>query len=257
MASLRTQANLTCQASTPFPSTQFLSPAVYAVFGENNLAVRIAQSAIDVITCLLVAFVSFNLAPPSLRKLAGMSSLIIHGCLSWFTVFWTRYILAETLAMFFTMLAVAMSITALRGERWRWLIVGGICGLALLTRADSVLLVFALALFLVFEIVRRRSSARVVNLLLFCSAIPLVLAPWIVRNYTSFDKFQPLSNPYGKPRGEYVPTGYYSWLRTWMTDFTYAHAFDPVMIPGVVPSIHTSYPMTHLTLPRRENKSFS
>src|SRR5882672_7182867 len=38
--------------------------AVYAVSGQNNLAVRIAQSAIDLVTCLLVAFVAFNLAPP-------------------------------------------------------------------------------------------------------------------------------------------------------------------------------------------------
>src|SRR5258708_15293185 len=30
--------------------------AVFAVSGEHNLAVRIAQSALDVITCLLVAF---------------------------------------------------------------------------------------------------------------------------------------------------------------------------------------------------------
>src|SRR5712692_9980896 len=67
--------------------------AVYAVFGEHNSAVRIAQSAIDVITCLLVAFVSFNLAPASLRKPAAFASLIIYGFLSWFTIFWTRYIL--------------------------------------------------------------------------------------------------------------------------------------------------------------------
>src|SRR6266853_4361902 len=97
--------------------------AIYAVFGPNNLAVRIAQSAIDIITCLLVAFVSFNLAPGSLRKPAALSSLIIYACLSWFTVFWTRYILTETLAMFLTMLAVALSVWASRGGRSRWLVV--------------------------------------------------------------------------------------------------------------------------------------
>lgn len=206
--------------------------AVYAVSGEHNSAVRIAQSALDVITCLLVAFVSFNLAPASLRKPATFASLIIYGFLSWFTVFWTRYILTETLAIFLTMLAVALSIWASRGRRWRWFIVGAICGLALLTRGDSVLLVFAFVLFLIFQLARLRSCASVVNLLLFCLAIPLVLAPWIVRNYLVFEKFQPLANAYGKPRGEYVPAGYLLWIRTWMTDETNYHAADLVFHPG-------------------------
>lgn len=205
--------------------------SVYAVFGENNSAVRIAQSAVDLITCLLVAFVSFNLAAASLRKAAAIFSLIIYGCLSWFTVFWTRYILTETLAIFLTMLAVAMGIWALRGGRWRWLIVGAICGLAILTRADSVLLVFAFLLFLAFQIVPR-SFAKVVSLLFFCAAIALVLTPWIVRNYIVFQKFQPLASEYGRPRGEFVPTGYVMWIRTWMTDETNYHAGDLIFHQG-------------------------
>lgn len=206
--------------------------AVYAVFGENNLAVRIAQSAIDLVTCLLVAFVAFNLAPTLLRRPAAIVALIIYAYLSWFTVFWTRYILTETLAMFLTMLAVTLSIWASRGRSARWLIVGAICGLAILTRADSILLVFAFVLFLVLQIVRLRSQAGVVALLLFCGGVPLVLAPWIVRNYLAFNKFQPLSNAYGKPRGEHVPMGYLLWMRTWMTDATDYHAQDLVFHPG-------------------------
>jgi 4-amino-4-deoxy-L-arabinose transferase-like glycosyltransferase len=205
---------------------------IYAIFGEHNLVVRIAQSALDIITCLLVAFVSFNLAPGPLRKLAALSTLIIYGCLSWFTVYWTRYILTETLAMFLTMLAVALSVWASRGQRSRWLIVGMVCGLALLTRADSILLVSAFLLFLVLQTVRRRSSASVVAPLFFCAALALVLAPWIVRNYLAFKKFQPLANEYGKPRGEFVPTGYLLWIRTWMTDETNYHAADLVFHPG-------------------------
>jgi 4-amino-4-deoxy-L-arabinose transferase-like glycosyltransferase len=206
--------------------------AVYAVFGENNAAVRIAQSAIDILTCLLVAFVSFTLAPPALRRSAAILALTIYGFLSWFTVFWTRYILTETLAMFLTMLAIAISIWASRGRPWRWLGVGAICGLAILTRADSVLLVFAFVLFLMVQIARLRSSDAVVSLLLFCSAIPLVLAPWIVRNYLAFEKFQPLASEWGRPRGEFVPTGYVLWIRTWMTDETNYHAGDLIFHPG-------------------------
>lgn len=205
---------------------------VYAVFGQNNLAVRIAQGAIDVATCLLVAFIAFSLAPDSLRKPAAIFALIIYGFLSWFTVFWTRYVLTETLAIFLTMLAVALSIWAARKGRWRWLIVGAICGLTVLTRADSVLLVFAFVLFLAFQIVRQRSSLGVAGLLFFCVGLSLILMPWVVRNYLAFKKFQPLANAYGKPRGEYVPTGYLLWIRTWMIDETNYHATDLVFHPG-------------------------
>lgn len=205
---------------------------IYAAFGEHNSAVRIAQSVIDLITCLLVAFVSFNLAPPPLRKLAGISSLIIYGFLSWFTVVWMRYVLTETLAIFMTTLAVAIAVVPLRSQRWRWLVVGTVCGMALLTRADSVLLVFAFVLFLGFQIIRLRSSTSIISLLLFCAGILLVLAPWVVRNYVSLRKFQPLASRYGAPHGEYIATGYHWWLGTWMTDETHAQAFDPITILG-------------------------
>lgn len=205
---------------------------VYAVFGQSNSAVMVAQSAIDLITCLLVAFISFSLAPARLRIPAAFMGLIIYGFLCWFTVSWTRYILAETLASFLTMLAVSVSIMSLRSERWRWLLVGFICGVALLVRADSVLLVAAFGLFLLIQIARLRTSKSVVNLLLFCAAIPLVLAPWIARNYIAFGKFQPLSSPVGMPHGEYVPQGYLLWIRTWMTDTTHYRAFLPVLSPG-------------------------
>jgi 4-amino-4-deoxy-L-arabinose transferase-like glycosyltransferase len=215
------------------PGYPLFIAAVYFVFGQHNVAVRIAQSAIDLITCLLVAFISFCLAPPSQKRSATISALIIYGCLSWFTVSWTRYILAETLATFVTVLAVAVSIMAFRAERWRWPVVGLICGVALLIRADSVLLVGAFGIFLTFQIVRRRSAKDVMSLLLFCSTIPVVLAPWIVRNYLAFGKFQPLASPTGRPHGEYVADGYIRWVETWMTDQTHYKAYEPVLNPSL------------------------
>ena len=205
--------------------------AVYAVFGESNSAVRIAQGAIDVLTCLLVAFIAFSLAPPSSSSLAAIISLVIYGGLSWFTVNWTRYILTETLALFFTTLAIAVSVLAIRRSRWLWLVVGALCGLALLTRADSVLLVSAFVLFLIFRILRWRRYA-IVSLLLFCLAVPVVLGPWILRNWLTLGEFQPLASEYGFARGGYMPTGYLWWIRTWMTDETYFDAFYPAFNPG-------------------------
>ena len=205
---------------------------LFAVFGQHNSVVRIAQSVIDLITCLLGSFVAFSLAPSSQKRAAAMSALIIYGCLCWFTVSWTRYILTETLATFVTMLAIGVSIMVFRKEVWRWPAVGAICGAALLLRPDSLLLVSAFVIFLIFQIARLRTAKSVLSLFLFCLTIPVVLTPWIVRNYIAFGKFQPLASPTGMPHGEYVPEGYLWWIRTWMTDQTYYLAFHPVLFPG-------------------------
>jgi 4-amino-4-deoxy-L-arabinose transferase-like glycosyltransferase len=204
---------------------------IYAVFGENNSAVRIAQGLIDLLTCLLVSFIAFRLAPPSLARPAAIMSLAIYGCLSWFTMHWTRYILTETLALFLTTLAIAVSIAAIHKRRWLWLVVGAVCGLALLNRADSVLLVSAFVLFLIFELWRRRSHTTV-RLLLFSLGIVIVLAPWTIRNYKDFGNIQPLASEYGFARGGFMPTGYLWWIRTWMTDETYINAFRPAFVPN-------------------------
>jgi 4-amino-4-deoxy-L-arabinose transferase-like glycosyltransferase len=206
---------------------------VYAVFGQHNSAVRIAQGFVDLVTCLLVAFIAFRLARPSTKSYAGLAALVIYGLLCWFTVSWTRYVLTETLASFVTMLAVSVSIVSWRRESLRWILVGLICGVALLIRADAVLLVGAFGLMLIFQIARMRSREAVRNLLLFVCAIPLVLAPWTLRNYLAFEKFQPLASPTGMPHGEYVPQGYLLWIRTWMIDQTYYRAYHPVLYPGL------------------------
>ncbi len=209
----------------------FLS-AVYGVVGEHNAAVRIFQSVVDLITCLLIAFIAFNLAPRALEKPAALASLIIYGFISWFTVSWTRYILTETLAIFLTVLAIAVAIWAMRGSRWRWLVVGAICGLALLARADSVVLAGAFVSFLVWQMIRERSMKEIIDIGFFCFALLVVLSPWVVRNYVALGKFQPLANPYGKPHGEYVPTGYMLWIRTWLKSDVEYHQADLVFHPG-------------------------
>lgn len=214
------------------PGYSFFIAGIFAIFGPHNRAVLIAQSLLDLLTCLLVAFVAFNLAPPSLRSLAAISALLIYGCLCWFSISWNRYILSEILATFVTMLALSIGVMTVRNERRRWLIVGLVCGVALLVRADSILLVTGVALFLLVQIVRLRTAQTVLSLALFGIAVLAVLSPWIIRNYVSLGKFQPLASAAGMPHGEFVPEGYFWWIRTWMTDQTHYKALHPALFPG-------------------------
>jgi hypothetical protein len=80
--------------------------------------------------------------------------------------------------------------------------------------------------------VRKGSVKNAINLVLFCLALLIILSPWIARNYLSLGKFQPLSNPYGKPHDEYTPTGYLLWIRTWMNSDIEYHQADLIFHPG-------------------------
>lgn len=224
--------------SAPYTASEAAVPgyplfiaAIYAVFGQHNSAVRIAQSLVDLLTCLLIAFISFNLAPAALRTAAAISGLVIYGFLSWFTIDWTRYILTETLAVFFTCFAIALAIAAFRKGGWLWAAAGATCGMALLIRPDSVLLVSAFVLFLAIQIVRRRTRAFA-NLVFFSLALALMLTPWILRNYVSLREFQPLASEYGFAQVRYMPNGYLLWIRTWITDESHFKVFQPAFQPG-------------------------
>ncbi|HVF29260.1 MAG TPA: glycosyltransferase family 39 protein [Pyrinomonadaceae bacterium] len=206
--------------------------ALYAVFGRHETVVKVSQAVIDLFTCLLVAFISFNLAPAALKSGAAISAMIIYGVFSWPTIVWIPAILTETLALFFTVLTIAFCAVAMRKGLRYWLAGGLTCGLAILTRPDSVLLMSAVVLFLVIRFARRRSRAGAADMLGFCLAVALALAPWIARNYVALKKIQPLASEYGSPQEGYFPTGYLWWLRTWITDETYFdYVFNPAWHP--------------------------
>ena len=59
----------------------------------------------------------------------------------------------------------------------------------------------------------------------FSIAFVLVLVPWTVRNARVFHLFQPLAPAHGEMPGEFVPRGYYAWLRTWLDDERYIAPF--------------------------------
>jgi 4-amino-4-deoxy-L-arabinose transferase-like glycosyltransferase len=217
------------------PAYPFFMAAVYAVAGPRTDAVRVVQAALDVLTCLLVAYVAFRLAPSGLKKRAAFAALAAYGFFSWFTMVWTACLLTETLTLFFVTLTLALCARGLERGRWgEWACAGLACGLAILARPDSVLLAAAVLLFLAARLLRRRSRAAVVATMGFCLATALALAPWTLRNYLVFGIFEPLANEYGCADGCFFPTGYLHWVRTWLKDEThFDYAFEPAWPTGV------------------------
>jgi 4-amino-4-deoxy-L-arabinose transferase-like glycosyltransferase len=204
---------------------------VYAVFGRSIYALTLSQVFLDLATCLLVSFVSFSLAPARLKSSAALGALAIYGIFAWPAFVWTTRVYAETLALFLTTVAIALCVRAMRDGRY-WFATGLVCGLAILTRPDSVLLLFAIVLFLLIHFARERQRRVAASLVSFCMAVGLILAPWVVRNYVSLGKFQPLASEYGNSRDAYFPTGYLWWVRSWIKDEThFDYAFNPAWSP--------------------------
>ena len=142
--------------------------------------------------------------------------------------------------------------------KW-WLIAGLLGGAAVLIRPDSGLFVAAIGITLVLWSVvasaarhrfgsvievtratndpkrRRRfalpghSKTNLLRLLatgsIFSIAFILVLTPWTIRNARVFHRFQPLAPAHGEMPDEFVPRGYYLWLRTWLDDERYIAPF--------------------------------
>ena len=219
----------------------FLS-GVYSLFGHNdNTAVRIVQALIDTATCALIALVAFYWEPDESRKRASAIAALGLAAVCPFTTIYVATILTETPTMF---LVVAMCLTATlafkatnqRKTLLLWLATGLLAGVAVLFRPDSGLFALAIGITLVVATLARAGevklnskreeilyrTARTSYLgAVFSLAFCLVLVPWAVRNYRVFHLFQPLAPAHAEMPGEFVPRGYYSWLRTWIDDGRY------------------------------------
>jgi len=160
-------------------------------------------------------------------------------------------LLTEVLTIF---LMVAMMLTATyaiksanlsRSLLW-WALTGLIAGSVVEVRPDSGLFALAVGVTLVIAAIVRHGSIRawvpmIEKGLALTFVFLLVLAPWTIRNQRVFGLFEPLAPQHAEMPGEFVPLGYYHWLRTWIDDAKYIspmlweleiHRIDPNKIPA-------------------------
>ena len=78
---------------------------IYSVFGRTRIAVMLVQAAIDLVTCIFAALIAGRIAPAAKKHLAATVALWL-AALCPFTASYTAAIVTETLAAFFTTLAL-------------------------------------------------------------------------------------------------------------------------------------------------------
>jgi hypothetical protein len=233
------------------PGYPVLLASVYAVFGHgNNTAMRILQAAADTLACWVVVGLALALAPrswPVRSRNAVRIAALALAALCPFTAIYVTTILTEIWAVFFGTLvawcaAGAITATATRNERTgRWGFAAGLAaGVLTMFRPEGGLLAAGAGCAAVVTGWRtstatpgNHSRSNQLRLAVRHSALlavgfALVMTPWTVRNAMTFRVFQPIAPQSVAMPGEFVPTGYQRWLRTWVDapKFVWRWEFD-------------------------------
>jgi 4-amino-4-deoxy-L-arabinose transferase-like glycosyltransferase len=214
--------------------------AIYFVMGRSAREVMVVQAFVDLGTCVFAALIAGRLAPASPRTVVGTAALWMAAVCP-FTADYTAVVLTETLATFFTTLAVLVfvyfltepgpdlsaSATAQRKTLsfagW-FLLLGLVVGLGTLVRPETPLVLAAAGIALCVRWYRRANWPKLILATCWmCVGLLLPLAPWAARNARTFGRVEFLGPRYAQTYGDFIPRGYFAWTRTWMTRFGEAY----------------------------------
>ena len=197
---------------------------IFTVFGmEHYGTALLLQLLIDLGTCFLIS----DLA----RRMIGVRAARIAFLLSALCPFLANYAaaaLTETLEIFFTALALDLAVIgfcALKEKRSAlWVGCGLATGAAILLRPDGGILLLTFVVYFVYFLLRQIFTHKPYALALRAGIIVGIvsiapLAPWAVRNLRTFNEFQPLAPRYANDPGEFVPSGFHRWVKTWIIDY--------------------------------------
>jgi hypothetical protein len=209
------------------PGYPFFLGVVFSVFGWDHLRpALVIQALADLAGCWFL----WDLARTEVSRRAGRAVLLL-AVFCPFTAVYAVTGLTESLSIFCVALAMWALARVARGLRSGRSVVGPVAalaaamGCAMLLRPDGILLTAAFCAGL-FWYARRAvgtgragtgRAARLAALAGVLAVLPLV--PWTIRNYRTFHVVQPLAPRYVNNPGEFVPAGFFRWMRTWSVNF--------------------------------------
>jgi 4-amino-4-deoxy-L-arabinose transferase-like glycosyltransferase len=202
------------------PGYPMFLATIYAVTGRTARnawrVVQLAQALLDLLTCWLVYRTARELFRDRLVGFWSLGTALIAPPL----LIFTGYIMTETLATFWTTLAVFCTLKACRANHTRWFIGLGIsCAAATLIRPALVILpVFLVPAFFMTPEGRRFFTPKRVGLAFFCGLF--ILTPWATRNAISLGQFNFLCASRSNDHDERA-RGYHKWVSTWLDSQAY------------------------------------
>jgi len=227
--------------------------AIDLIFGRTRMAVMLAQAAVDLVTCVLAAMVAARIAPAAKKTLAATIALWL-AALCPFTASYTAAVVTETLAAFFTTLALLILVWILTDSDFRlpgvrsldgetalrfcgaFALVGFVVGLGALVRPETPLILAAAAIVICF---RWRRSVDWPKLVLagawMAAGLLAALTPWAARNARTMGRIQFLTPRYAESAGDFMPRGFYAWTQTWMVHYRDAYSVTWALGKKMIP----------------------
>ena len=156
---------------------------IYWLFGPGDIAVFIIQGILLAVTSVLIYLMGRAIYGSRVGLVAGLGGAVYP-----MLIFPARELLSETLLILLFAAAIFVLLKS-RGRYFMTFWAGLFLALSLLTKPVAL---FAAPFFL-FWIWRHQGRKRVKALCLFLLAIILIILPWTIRNYRTFDAFVPLT----------------------------------------------------------------
>jgi hypothetical protein len=215
---------------------------IYALTGRTGEAARLpvmlAQVAVDLLTCLIIAVLAALLTSGISTKEGGkrvFAAALWLAVLCPFTANYAAVPLTEVSAMFFTSGALYYLVLQLRriespflrlnsshvdprrSVEYTAIGAGFLTGMGTLFRPETPLLLIAAVLIYFWIFLRRKELSRWLGaLVILAASCFLPLAPWGIRNMVTLNKPQFLAPRDSNLPGELVPRGFMSWEKTWL-----------------------------------------
>jgi hypothetical protein len=192
----------------PVPTAEFppLFPAVISLASlvglDSITAHKVFTSFFGVVTVVLVGLLGRRVGGPAVGLVAaGLSAIYpmlfqVDGALMAESLY-VPLITGTLLATYWSIDGWAIDAPAGGRVLLRWAVAGALCGLASLTRTEAVLLVPLLFVPEALKHAPRGWRERLMPIAVATAALVLVISPWLVRNFLTFDRFVPISNNSG------------------------------------------------------------
>jgi 4-amino-4-deoxy-L-arabinose transferase and related glycosyltransferases of PMT family len=176
------------------PVLPFYLSAFLRLFGENWLYPRIGQALIGALTCVILYRLASMLAGETVGILSGLLLALYPP-----QVYMSGVFYVECIATFLSMLSVYLVLICIRSPHPVAVSVfaGAVMGLTALTRAVFMPYVLVASLAMLYSAPTRRRTLMPAAAVLILAAV-VVIAPWTLRNRTTFGRFLIISSGFGE-----------------------------------------------------------
>jgi 4-amino-4-deoxy-L-arabinose transferase-like glycosyltransferase len=197
-----------------FPPVLPLIYAATAKIGLSSIAGRaLVLAFLDSVTVVLTGFLGFRIGG---RYVAYWAAVI--AAVNPMMILLDGSLMTETVTALLAVVLLLLLVDQVRDPRtWRWFTMGGVCGVAALTRGEGPLWLIIVVLPAVYFVKRLSTKSRWMGFGIALATAAVIVSPWLIRNDHQFGTpYLSQPNLYGTLAATNCDAGYYgSTIGSW------------------------------------------